>query len=171
MTTVRPAVQSDADAACRIYDHHVRETHVTFEESPVSVAEMARRIGETTASGFPWLVAEREGRVVGYAHASPWKSRCAYRHSVETTVYVAQDALGCGVGTALYRDLIDRLRVAGMHAVMGGIALPNEASVALHEKMGFRKVAHFHEVGFKLGRRIDVGYWQLLLGETAPTAP
>jgi L-amino acid N-acyltransferase YncA len=101
--------------------------------------------------------------VVGWAYATAWKSRSAYRFSVETTVYVAASHQRRGVGGALYRKLIEDLRARKLHSVVGGIALPNEGSVALHEKLGFRKIAHFAEVGRKLDRWIDVGYWQLIL--------
>jgi phosphinothricin acetyltransferase len=107
----------------------------------------------------PWLVAEDE-RVLGFAYAGRWRGRCAYRFSAEITVYMDERATGRGLGSRLLTELFERLRAAGMHSVLAGIALPNEASVALHEKMGMEKVAHFGQVGFKLGRWIDVGYWQ-----------
>ena len=114
-------------------------------------------------AALPWFVCETDGRVSGYAYASPWKSRSAYRRSVESTVYVAPHSAGHGIGSMLYRALISDLRERDLHTVIGGIALPNAASVALHEKMGFRKVAEFAEVGWKFERYIAVGYWQLLL--------
>ena len=161
---VRVAAPADAGALAAIYNHYVAETVVTFEEDPVAPAEMARRVEGVRASGLPWLVAEDEDRVVGYAYATPWRSRSGYRFSVEVTVYVAPDMGGRGIGTRLYGELFPRLADRGVHAVVGGIALPNAASVALHGRMGMRKVAHFEQVGFKLGRWVDVGYWQLLLG-------
>lgn len=161
---VRPARAADTAAIAAIYNHYIAATTISFEEQPVAVAEMERRIGGVVESGLPWLVAEKEGRVVGYAHASPWKARAAYRHAAECTVYVASDATGCGAGTALYRALLPELERLGYRTVIGGIALPNEASVRLHERFGFEKVAHFREVGFKHGRWVDVAYWQLMLG-------
>jgi L-amino acid N-acyltransferase YncA len=160
---IRPAVESDADAIARIYNHYVLNTTVTFEEDPVSPAGMAARIAEVEGASLPWLVLEQDGQVLGYAYASKWKGRCAYRYSVETTVYLAPDQGGRGYGTRLYEELFARLRERGLHAAIGGIALPNPASVALHERMGMSKVAHFKEVGFKFGRWIDVGYWEKLL--------
>lgn len=160
---IRPASADDGAALARIYETYVRGTTVTFEEEPVAPEEMARRIREVAAAGLPWLVAEEEGRVVGYAYAAPWKSRSAYRFSVEITVYLEPDRARRGWGTRLYEELFVLLRERGVHAVMGGIALPNDASVALHEKLGMTKVAHFREVGFKHGRWIDVGYWQRTL--------
>lgn len=159
-TTIRDATPSDAAALAAIYNHYVRETVVTFEEEPVAAEEMARRLEEVLSASLPWLAAEEEGRVVGYAYATRWKARSGYRFSAEVTVYLAPDRGGRGIGSKLYGELFPRLEARGIHAVMGGIALPNEASVALHEKFGLRKVAEFKEVGFKFGRWIDVGYWQ-----------
>lgn len=157
---VRDARPEDADALARIYNPFVRDTIVTFEETPVNGAEMARRLAEITTHGLPWLVAESSGEVIGYAYAARWRTRHAYRFSVESTVYLAPGGSGRGIGTRLYEALFAELSRRGVHAVIGGIALPNPASVALHEKLGMTKVAHFPEVGFKLGRWIDVGYWQ-----------
>jgi phosphinothricin acetyltransferase len=159
---IRACTVADAAAICAIYNRYVRETVVTFEEEPVSEAEMARRITDVTAR-FPWLVAEEGGAIVGYAYATPWRVRSAYRFSVESTVYVARGHMGRGVGSVLYRELIEALRKLRVHVAVGGIALPNEASVALHEKLGFRKIGQFAEIGRKLDRWVDVGYWQLIL--------
>ena len=145
-----------------IYNHYVLESVITFEESPVSAEEMSLRIGKVTEQ-LPWLVYEQEGRILGFAYASKWKGRCAYRFSVESTIYLSPDAVGRGVGTSLYQSLIDRLAEMSYHIVIGGISLPNDASVGLHEKLGFEKVAHFREVGWKFNRWVDVGYWEKLL--------
>lgn len=166
---IRPAVASDAEVLARIYNHYVLETPVTFEEEPVSAAEMARRLAEVDAVPLPWLVVEDEGAVAGYAYASPWKRRVGYRFAVETTVYLDPRRLGRGLGTRLYEELLLRLAQLGLRVAIGGVALPNAASVALHEKLGFRKVAHFERVGLKFGRWIDVAYWQLALGPATPT--
>ena len=155
---IRRALADDAAAIARIYNHHVERTTVTFEELPVSIEEMARRIRAVTVD-CPWLVAEEEA-VVGYAYASPWKPRSAYRHTVEESVYVDSEHLRQGHGLALCSALLDRLREMSVHSVIAGIALPNEASIAFHERLGFEKVAHFREVGRKFDRWIDVGYWE-----------
>jgi len=160
---IRAARAGDAAAVAAIYNHYVAHTVVTFEEAPVAVAEMERRIAAIQAAALPWLVITDDSTVVGYAYAGPWKARSAYRYSVEITVYLAPDRGGQGLGSRLYEELFRVLRGQGIHAVMGGIALPNDASVALHEKFGLRKVAHFAEQGFKFGRWIDVAYWQALL--------
>jgi len=157
---LRDATPGDASAIAAIYNPYILDTTISFEEDPVDVGEMARRIGDVQAAGLPWLVAELDGAVIGYAYATKWRVRHAYRHSVESSVYLAPAAARRGVGTALYEALLGRLRAGGYHLVIGGIALPNEASVALHEKMGYEKAAHFKEVGFKFGRWLDVGYWQ-----------
>ena len=163
VVTVREAATGDADAIARIYNHYVAESIVTFEESPVSSADMTQRILEIRDDGLPWLVAELGDGVAGYAYASKWKGRCAYRYATEITVYLGMESQGQGVGSLLYMQLFDKLRQRGMHTVIAGIALPNAASVALHEKMGLEKVAHFREVGRKFDRWIDVGYWQATL--------
>jgi L-amino acid N-acyltransferase YncA len=160
---IRAATTADCEAVAAIYNHYVMKTIVTFEEEPVAPGEIAERLQEVTSASLPWLVAEQGGHVVGYAYASKWKGRCAYRFSAEITVYLAPSCSGRGLGSTLYDRLFPILRALGIHAVMGGIALPNEASVALHEKFGLEKVAHFREVGFKFDRWIDVGYWQRTL--------
>ncbi len=160
---VRLATSADAAAVAAIYNHYVAETVVTFEETCVPGEQMARRMGEVFAAGLPWLVAEGAGDVVGYAYATRWRTRSGYRYSVEITVYLAPSCVGQGIGTRLYAALFERLHALGVHAVIGGIALPNPASVALHEKFGLEQVAHFRETGFKFGRWIDVGYWERIL--------
>jgi L-amino acid N-acyltransferase YncA len=156
---IRSATTADASAIGAIYNHYVETSIATFEESAVSADEMARRIHAGNAS-WPWLVAEQDGAVVGYACANPWKPRSAYRYAVESSVYLDATLHRRGLGTALYATLIRMLEAQGAHCINAGIALPNLPSVALHEKFGFTKVAHFRENGFKLGRWIDVGYWQ-----------
>lgn len=161
---IRTANESDAAVLADIYNHYVLETIVTFETELVSAEAMGDRITETLSQTLPWLVAEDEDQsIIGYAYASKWKGRCAYRHSVEATVYLDRNRVSRGWGTKLYRALFDELERISMHAVIAGISLPNPASVALHEKLGMRKVAHFEEVGNKFDRWIDVGYWQKLL--------
>jgi phosphinothricin acetyltransferase len=164
-THIRSASPADAAAICAIYNHYVTTTTITFEEDAVAESDMAQRIADVAAAGLPWLVVEIGGRVVGYAYATRWRVRPAYRYSVESTVYVDKAYGGQGMGRALYAALLDALRQRDLHLVIGGIALPNEASVGLHENLGFHKVAHFSEVGMKFGRWVDVGYWELNLGK------
>lgn len=160
---LRSALAADSDALARIYNYYVLHTVVTFEEEPVSAQTMATRVAEVQALSLPWLVAEINGAVVGYAYASKWKGRCSYRYSVESTIYLEHGHESRGIGARLYSELLSILRTHGMHVVIGGAALPNEASVALHEKLGFERVATFRQVGFKHGKWIDVAYWQLVL--------
>jgi phosphinothricin acetyltransferase len=157
---LRDAIADDARAIAAIYNPYILNTTISFEEEAVTDAAMAQRIADVQGGGLPWLVAERDGKVLGYAYATKWRVRHAYRFSVESSVYLAPEAARQGVGTALYTALLAQLAERGVHLVIGGIALPNDASVALHEKMGYEKVAHFREVGFKFGRWLDVGYWQ-----------
>jgi L-amino acid N-acyltransferase YncA len=160
---IRPATASDGPALAALYNHYIVHTPITFEEVEVSGTEMATRVADVHAGGFPWLVATRDASLVGYAYAAPWRTRSAYRYSVEVTVYVLHQHPRRGIGTALYEALFADLRTRGVHAVMGGITLPNDASVALHERFGMTKVAHFAQVGFKFGTWHDVGYWHRLL--------
>ena len=159
---IRDCRADDAEAICAIYNPYVRETVITFEEKPVAVEEMARRIRALT-EGLPWLVWEADGTVLGYAYAAPWRERSAYRYSAESTIYIDPRHTGCGIGTGLYEALLHELRRGPTHCVIGAIALPNPESIALHEKVGFEKLGELKQLGFKLHRWIDVGYWQLVL--------
>lgn len=159
---IRPCAADDIDAVCAIYNHYIENTVITFEEIPLTVAQMRERI-ESYMQLYPWLVCEDAGEIIGYAYASKWKDRSAYKHTAEVTVYLDHEHLGKGAGRALYQALIDQLAVQNMHALLACIAVPNAASEKLHEQFGFKKVAHFAEVGFKFNRWLDVGYWQKLL--------
>lgn len=163
-SSLRPVFERDASAICAIYNPYVLETVISFEQSPVTIAEMAQRIRDTTAQ-YPWLVAEANGKVVAYAYASRWRTRAAYDYALESTVYVDKAYTGRGIAKPLYLELLRELKARGIRAVVGCIALPNDASVALHEKCGFVKVAHFPQVGRKFERWVDVGFWQATLVE------
>ncbi|MDH5398278.1 MAG: GNAT family N-acetyltransferase [Cyclobacteriaceae bacterium] len=162
---VRLATKEDAAAVSTIYNHYVENTTVTFEINPVAVEDMVARIAEIL-SKYPFLVYDTNNIIEGFAYASRWKGRCAYEYSAESTVYVKKDAVGRGIGKALYKELLFRLKEQGIHSVIGGISLPNEASIRLHEGFGFEKAGQFREVGRKLGKWIDVGYWELLFGNS-----
>jgi L-amino acid N-acyltransferase YncA len=157
----RLATGGDAGAIAGIYNHYIRDSVATFETECVTEAEVAGRIAETQDLGLPWFVASDAETVLGYAYASRWKGRCAYRYSVESTIYLAPSAIGRGIGRSLYAAVLDEVEAFGMHVAIGGISLPNEASVRLHEALGFRKIGQFEEIGYKFDRWIDVGYWQL----------
>lgn len=166
---MRPATEVDAPAIRDIYAPIVRDTHTSFEVEVPTAEEMARRIGTTTMT-HPWLVAEDEGVVVGYAYATRHMERAAYAWSVTVSVYVAPSHHGRGVGTRLYRALFEELRARGFVNAFAGIALPNEASVALHTSLGFVPVGTYRHVGFKHGRWHDAAWFQLTL-QAPPEAP
>ena len=159
---IRSVAVTDAEQICTIYNHYVDNTVATFEEEPVSPSEMTQRIKQVT-SPFPWLVSEVDGAVCGYAYATQYRTRAAYKFSVETSLYLAPDRTAQGLGTELFTALLDELRERKLHCVIAGISLPNPASVALSEKFGFRKVGELKEVGWKQDRWVDVGYWELIL--------
>jgi|SRR5215831_3425041 len=160
---VRPAIVADAEQICEIYNHYILTSTITFEETRVDATEMVDRIRDIQSVPLPWLVAEDDGKIVGYAYAQKWKVRAAYKFSVEVTIYIRQGLGQGGIGSQLYGRLFESLKSHGVHAVIGGVALPNDASLRLHQKFGFAKVAHFKEVGFKFGQWVDVTYWQMIL--------
>jgi L-amino acid N-acyltransferase YncA len=162
--SVRPARESDARDMLAIYAPFVRDTAVSFELEVPSPEEFRRRVLEGQRA-HPWLVAEDSGGVRGYAYATSHRTRAAYRWSVDVSVYVADGFRSRGLGRALYGELFDRLREQGFFKAYAGICLPNAASVALHEALGFESVGIYREVGFKLGAWHDVGWWVLALGE------
>ena len=158
---IRPATASDAASIASIYNYYIANSIATFEEEPISAKDVCSRLLENGTLELPWLIAVNDHQeVVGYAHASKWKGRCSYRFSVEATVYISHDATSQGWGSELYKELFSALKEKEIHVVICGISLPNVASVALHEKLGMEKVAHFKEVGFKFNQWVDVGYWQ-----------
>ena len=164
---IRAADLKDAATIAEIYNFYIENSHATFEIEIVTEEEMRRRVSEILKN-YPFLVCEENREIIGYAFVSPYKKRAAYRHSVEISVYIKNGMGGKSVGTILYQNLFSELKEKPIHAIIAGISLPNEASVNLHEKFGFEKVAHFREVGFKFGRWIDVGYWEKIQkGRTA----
>tara|TARA_B100002003_G_scaffold251997_1_gene299997 strand:- start:6429 stop:6920 length:492 start_codon:yes stop_codon:yes gene_type:complete len=159
---IRHVIPADAEAIAGIYNWYITNTLITFEEEPVTGDNMSARFAMVTDEN-PWLVLLDDGKPIGYAYAIDWKARSAYRFSKETTVYLHHEYYGGGRGTRLMKALIDEIRKTPIHVLIAGVALPNEASVALHEKLGFRKIGQFEEVGSKFGGKVDVGYWQLIL--------
>ena len=159
---IRKASFSDAIAIASIYNYYVENTIVTFEENLVSIGEMERRIKQISLN-YPFLVIEKGNVALGYAYATPWKDRSAYRFSAEVSVYLHPNEIGKGYGQLIFKELLNQLKETKAHALVGGIALPNDASIALHEKFGFKKIAQFEQVGFKFGQWIDVAYWELIL--------
>ena len=161
---IRPCRASDCPAMCDIYNYYIENTVISFEEATLSVGEFEERVAACTAN-YPWLVCVTDAGVAGYAYASRWQQRSAYRLCAETTVYLKPGETGRGYGRALYQALLPLMRKQGLLVAIAGIALPNEPSVRMHERLGFNKVAHYPGVGWKFGRRVDVGYWQNNLGD------
>ncbi|MEP2987467.1 MAG: arsinothricin resistance N-acetyltransferase ArsN1 family B [Parasphingorhabdus sp.] len=159
---IRSATVQDADQCASIYAPFVTDSWVSFESTPPDVTEMGRRIEQTLAS-YEWLVSEVDGHVAGYAYGSEHRSREAYKTSCDVTVYVDPSFSRRGIGRALYIDLFERLKKRGFHALFAGIALPNDASLGLHQSLGFKPVGVYQQVGRKLGAWRDVQWMQRLL--------
>ncbi|MDE2776926.1 MAG: GNAT family N-acetyltransferase [Chloroflexota bacterium] len=159
---IRLATSADAAAIQEIYRPIVLDTHISFEQNPPTVSEIAARIDATLAQ-YPWLVCELDGRLAGYAYASAFRARAAYQWTAETTVYIHEDFQRRGLSRALYTSLLAVLRQQGYCSAVGVIALPNEGSIRAHESLGFRKVGIFKNVGHKAGAWRDTGWWQLEL--------
>ena len=170
---IRLAGEADAAALAAIYRPFVEDSRVSFEETAPDAAEMAQRWRGERPGFHPWFVAEEAGRLLGYAASSPFRSRPAYRWSVETGIYLAADAQGRGLGRTLLERLLDLLERQGYVAAIGAIALPNPASVALHERLGFFHAGTYRGTGFKMGKWLDVGLWQKELAprRLQPVAP
>jgi L-amino acid N-acyltransferase YncA len=170
--TIRPAETGDEAAVAEIYAPYVTDTAISFETEPPSAATMAQRI-ITTLKTHPWLVAERGSEIVGYANAGRHRERPVYRWSVETTIYVRNGVRRSGVGRALYVPLMEVLRRQGFRSALAEIVLPNPGSVRLHEAVGFMPIGVHKDVGFKLGRWHNIGYWRLGLadGSETPSEP
>lgn len=166
---IRLARAADAAAIAAVYRPYVTGTVISFETEPPDAGEMARRMAALPL--LPWLVAERDASVVGYAYASAHRTRAAYRWGADVSVYLDERERGRGTGRALYAQLFDLLRDLGYVAAYAGITLPNPASVGLHESIGFRPVGVYRNVGYKSGRWHDVGWWQLALVDPPPTDP
>jgi L-amino acid N-acyltransferase YncA len=163
-TIIRLASERDAEQVAAIYAPNVTDAIISFELEPPTADEMRRRI-ELTLRRYPWLVCERQGRVLGYTYAGAHGSRAAYQWSVDVSVYVHEDARRTGVGRALYTSLFAALELQGFYNAYAGATLPNPASVGLHEAVGFRLVGVYRGVGYKLGAWHDVVWWHLLLRE------
>ena len=170
---IRLAVEDDAAALAAVYRTYVEDSRISFEEVAPDADEMARRVRGDPPGFHPWFVADEDGRLLGYVASSPFRTRRAYRWIVETGIYLAPEASGRGVGRALLTELLQLLERQGYVAAIGAIALPNPASVALHEKLGFTYAGAYHGVGFKLGEWLDVGLWQKELAprDAAPGEP
>lgn len=159
---IRDVSLADAADICTIYNHYIEHSCITFDEECQSPQQIGHKI-EHISERYPWLVYEENGRILGYAYAAEWKPRSAFRYTVETSIYLHPEAVGCGLGTPLYQALIDRLTGQGMHLVIAAITLPNAASIQLHRQFGFQEIGSMKHAGYKFDHWIDVSYWQLLL--------
>ena len=164
-TILRPFSWSDVPAITRIYRHYVEHTAITFDTEAPDEAGIAEKYAGLMKLGHPVIIAEREGRTIGYAYASKFRDRPAYRYVCETSIYLTDTSSGSGVGRLLYEALIDTLRAQGFVQAIGTITMPNDRSIKLHEAVGFRRQGVLREVGHKHGRWIDVGFWQCELNE------
>jgi len=160
--TVRSVASPDFVPIAALTNQFIEKTAIHFGYEPVTPDEL-ETLHTKYAGKYPYLIAEIEGRFAGYAKAGVWRDRAAYQWTTEVGIYVEPALHRSGVGRALYGRLIAELRAAGFHSAVGGITLPNEASVRLHEAMGFVKVAHFAHAGYKFNMWHDVGFWQLML--------
>ena len=168
--TIRFATSNDAAACAAIYAPFVDGSVVSFEMEPPTPEEMARRIDKLWPT-HPWIVAEAENNVIGYAYGSPYRDREAYQWAVEVTVYLAPEARGQGLGRRLYEVLLNLLSTQGFTKAYGVVTLPNPASAALHEAVGFKPFAVYRDIGFKNGAWHDVGWWQRDLAPASEPAP
>ncbi|MHC5114134.1 MAG: GNAT family N-acetyltransferase [Planctomycetota bacterium] len=164
---IRLATLDDVAAILEISNHYAAETPANFAIEPESPADWEATF-RATHEQYPWLVAVADGEVVGWAKASPWKGRCAYAYSAEVSVYIRPTHHRRGIGRALYDRLLATLRAQGYRSAIGGITLPNDASVALHESFGMERAAVFRSVGWKFERWHDVGYWQVQFDDGPP---
>jgi phosphinothricin acetyltransferase len=170
--TIRPAGEADIAAIQAIYAHHVRHGLGTFEEVPPSVEEIAGRWAAVRARDLPWLVAEDQGRITGYAYAGPFRPRAAYRYTVEDSVYVAPDCMGRGVGKALLNAVIAECEAMGLRRMVAVIGdSGNLGSIGVHRACGFEFKTSIEAVGFKFGRWVDVVWMQRALGDGATSPP
>lgn len=159
---IRKVKPDDAEAIAGIYNKYVLETAVSFEEDALSLDEMLRRI-EAISAAHPYFVGEEDGKVVGYCYVHPWKERAAYRHTMEVTIYLADGAMGRGLGTQLMEHLLSACRQEDYHVLVACITADNEASLDFHKRFGFRQASFFPEVGWKLGKWHDVIDLELML--------
>jgi phosphinothricin acetyltransferase len=164
---VRPATQEDLGQLNDIYNRYVVETHFTFDLEPMTIEARREWFAHYDSTGrYRVLVGVSDATVIGYASSSRWRPKPAYETSVETSIYLAPDAVGRGIGTKLYEELFKQLQREDLHRAYAGIALPNQASIALHERVGFKRVAHFTEQGRKFDRYWDVGWYEKPLGSS-----
>ncbi len=165
---IRKVRLDDAKGICDIYNYYVENTAITFETAAVSESEMQQRIKGFLDEGFPYYVGEINGKIAGYCCLHNWNNRCAYSSTKEVTVYLDKDMQGKGIGTILYQYLFKEIYKDEVHTLIAGICVPNESSVRLHERFGFKQASHMKEIGWKFDQWRDVGHWQLIINQIPP---
>ena len=165
---IRKVTLEDANEICRIYNYYVDNTAITFETAAVRECEMQQRIKGFLDEGFPYYVTEIDGKIAGYCYLHNWNNRCACSSTKEVTIYLDKDLQGKGIGTILYQYLFKEIYKGEVHALIAGICIPNESSVRLHEKFGFKQTSHMKEIGWKFDQWRDVGHWQLIINQIPP---
>ena len=163
---IRKVTLDDVCIICNIYNYYIENTVVTFETVPILEIEMQRRIEETFNTGYSFYVGEINGKIIGYYYTHRWKERSAYSTTVEESIYLDKTETSKGYGTQLFEHLLHNIDKRKTHVLIGGICIPNESSVRLHEKFGFKQISHMKEIGRKFDQWRDVGYWQLIFKET-----
>lgn len=157
---IRNATLEDAKDIVKIYNYYILNTNITFEVEEIDTNEMKNRI-EKKLGKEPWIIYEEDGKVLGYAYIGEWRSRAAFRNTKEVSIYLDSNEKGKGIGSKLLKELIKLAKEYKVHTLMAGITIPNEYSIGLHEKFGFKKVGHCEQVGFKNNQWLDLGFWQL----------
>jgi phosphinothricin acetyltransferase len=160
---IREVQLSDAYRIAEIYNYYIENTIVTFEETKISEEAMSQKMQNILSKAYPFIVCEEEDQIIGYAYISTWRYHSAYNITLETSIYFDTHFTGKGLGSALYSELIKSAKAINIHSLIGVMSLPNESSRRLHEKMGFRRVGNVKEAGNKLGRLIDVEFWQKII--------
>jgi phosphinothricin acetyltransferase len=166
---IRAACASDIAQCLAISNASAVDGHANFAIEPETI-DAWRKGFDTDTPRFPWFVATQDSVVHGFARATPWRSRCGYRHAAEVSVYIDPSSQGQGLGRRLYAALLPAVEASQLHCIVAAIALPNPASIAMHESFGFTKAAVFHEIGRKFDQWWDVGYWELIVGDDAPSS-
>ena len=159
---IRNATLGDACAICNIYNYYIENTAVSFETMPVSETEMKQRMNEVINAGYSFYVGEIDGKIIGYYYTHPWNNRFAYKSTVEESIYLDKEETGKGYGTQLFEHLLKHIDKSTTHVLIAGICIPNESSVRLHEKFGFKQISCMKEIGRKFDQWRDVGHWQLI---------
>jgi phosphinothricin acetyltransferase len=160
---IRKATLDDAAAICNIYNYYIENTAITFEITPISESEMRQRIHETVLAGYLFYIGERNGKMIGYYYTHHWHNRCAYKCTAEVSIYLDRHETGKGYGAQLFEHLLSHIDKSATHVLIAGICIPNESSVRLHEKFGFKQTSHMKEIGRKFDQWWDVGHWQLII--------